>query len=375
MTFANGVAKFCLMAPDVGNFSVSLSDEASPADGTSSTLRARPHHFTLSDTSITQRSDLPACAGSTFGYMGEPFRIAFKLKAWNQDNVPTKNYAGSFVQFAKPISGDAAVNTAAWINSADPDSMGLWMVAPGYVVGSDTCTAKFSGNAPSHETTFVCDGGSNVAPVNRTAGPRVVVSMTPEVPSMVWSNGEGTFSANVMLHRADKADGAYETLEIGIAPRDADGVALDVLDMDADKNGANERARVGTTKLRYGRLKIANAHGSERLPLPINVQAQYWNGKAYITNVNDGCTPLVPGNFIKEDRTGESIETSIAATGTLSAGTGRIALSKPTQTPAGKGVVTIKVDDTKLPYLPGAGTATFGIYKSGPVIYRRELHY
>jgi MSHA biogenesis protein MshQ len=47
-------------------------------------------------------------------------------------------------------------------------------------------------------------------------------------------------------------------------------------------------------------------------------------------------------------------------------------LTKPSPTPAGKGAVNV---NSLIPYLPGIGRATFGVYKGGPVIYRRELHY
>ena len=42
--------------------------------------------------------------------------------------------------------------------------------------------------------------------------------------------------------------------------------------------------------LRFGRLRLQNAYGSERLPLAVPLQAQYWAGSAFTNNTNDSCT-------------------------------------------------------------------------------------
>jgi MSHA biogenesis protein MshQ len=49
----------------------------------------------------------------------------------------------------------------------------------------------------------------------------------------------------------------------------------------------------GSTVLRSGRLRLSNAFGSEKLPLQIAAQAQYWSGKAWILNSDDNCS-VVP---------------------------------------------------------------------------------
>jgi hypothetical protein len=358
-TFASGVAKFCLVMPDVGIFSVGMSEAA--VEGSGPALTSRPDHFSLTGLR-TNRSDL-ACPGSTFTYMGEPIGVTFELTAKNQANVTTPHYSGA--RFASDITLPAT-----WTTHGVNDSMGLWMVATGHTVGAGSCTVMFSNATPS-VTSFDCTVG-NPASINRAAGPRVTISPTPAVPSVNWANGVGTYNVNVILERADAPDGAYGTLRIGVAPRDADGVVLDVLNMDADNDAVNERASVGATILRYGRLRIANTYGSELLPLPVEVQAQFWNGSAYTSNTDDGCTPLAGGNFANSLGPGAVISTSIGGIGTLTGGTGKITLAKPSPSPTAKGAVNVT---SVIPYLPGTGRATFGVYRSGPVIYRRELHY
>ena len=49
----------------------------------------------------------------------------------------------------------------------------------------------------------------------------------------------------------------------------------------------------GSTALRSGRLRLSNAFGSEKSPLALAVQAQYWSGNAWVLNSADNCS-VVP---------------------------------------------------------------------------------
>jgi len=49
----------------------------------------------------------------------------------------------------------------------------------------------------------------------------------------------------------------------------------------------------GSTALRSGRLRLSNAFGSEKSPLVLTVQAQYWGGNAWVLNSADNCS-VVP---------------------------------------------------------------------------------
>ncbi|WP_132256188.1 DUF6701 domain-containing protein [Paucimonas lemoignei] len=336
-----------------------------------------PNHFEISESKIVNRSDTTCTpAASAFTYMGEPFRVEFKLTAKNASNAATLNYTtGVHARFA-PTS---------WHALGSNNSFGLWATASEYALGDDVCDVFFSTTTPS-ATTFDCSGVANPAAIARAAGPRVAV--TSSLPTPAWNNGVASFAANVILHRADQPDGAYAKLKIGIAPRDADGVgvALGAMDekdkMDADNDGDQERALVGSTDVRYGRLLIPNVYGSHLLPLPVTVQAQYWNGPTgtYIFNGADSCTSLAAGNFSLTQGSGSTIATSLAGSSVMKNGTGILTLNKPTSVPTGNGSLVLSTSTTSpagLPlnsYLPGKGVETFGIYKSGPVIYFRERY-
>ncbi len=108
-----------------------------------------------------------------------------------------------------------------------------------------------------------------------------------------------------------------------------------VYDLDIDPPAAaNDHAQIGETKIRFGRLKLSNAFGSEKLDLPIPLEAQFWNGVAFVTNSDDSCSPLakanvVIGNYVGGLNATNLGQTQLAGVGTLVAGKGSLKLSKP----------------------------------------------
>lgn len=158
-----------------------------------------------------------------------------------------------------------------------------------------------------------------------------------------------------------------------------------------------------STALRYGRVRMQNAYGSERLALSLPIQAQYWNGTAFTRNADDSCTPLsVPAartlaagvspdgaaNVYFYPVAGKNLlssgDTTRSMTATMAGGNLSLGFTAP-----GKGgwvdVILSVPDYLKDDYgncMGQTGTtgqrddmpcarATFGVYKS-PLIYRRE---
>lgn len=328
-----------------------------------------PHHFQLSNGNILNRSELSgSCSpASIFTYMGEPFKVSFTLTAMNQAGSPTRNYVGP----------NAKLSTTNWLNFGDENSIGLGMIATDYPRSSGTCKAIFSDTSP-YSTTFACTGVTNPSAITRTAGPRVAILGTPAAPA--WNAGVASFAADAVLERADKPDGPYAKLNVGVAPVDQDGVRLAAVNLDVDNDGADDRGLVTTTQVRYGRMLISNAYGSELLPLPVPVRAQFWNGAGWVNNLFDNCTPLDKDNFTLAQGTGASITTTITGGEVMNKGYGVIGLTKPSNTVSGRGSVNLSTSITSptvVPldrYLPGKGVETFGMFKAGPVIYLRELY-
>src|SRR6185369_10925183 len=79
------------------------------------------------------------------------------------------------------------------------------------------------------------------------------------------------------------------------------------------------------SSFRYGMLKLASAYGSEMNNLPVALEAQYWNGSAFVTNAADQCTTLASGivAMCNYQRNLAACETAITATSLkLSSGRG-----------------------------------------------------
>jgi MSHA biogenesis protein MshQ len=372
--------------------------------------RFKPDHFVLTNPSITNRATA-SCTSSSFTYMGEPIGVGFKLEARNASNSLTQNYT----------LGWAALNTTDWLSggvTGANNSIGLWMNASGYPypggsgTPTGTCTVVFKNDsATQNPTTFACTAGTSPLPgtVTRAAGTRVSISGTPSAPS--WSGGIGTFSANAVLERADTLDGPYATVNIGVAPQDKEGVQLATasLDLNADNTGGAERASLGSTALRFGRLRLFNALGPAELDLPIPMRTEYWNGATFVTNTDDSCTKLpsptsnvLLNNYVGGITSSNMPAGNFTAGGNFSSGVGSLILKKPTSTPSAKGSVDVCVDlssdpatptsaacaltSAGLPWLQGRWSsssgynydpkvrATFGVYRGAPIIYLREMY-
>jgi MSHA biogenesis protein MshQ len=303
--------------------------------------RFHPHHFVASG-SVGNRANLACAPASSFTYMGEPMSVSLSLTAQNASNAPTANYTSA--------SGFAKLDpaTAAWLALGSNGSMGL-----GAVDGTNSLTA------------------------------RLALSGTP---SGSWLAGVGSLNANVVLTRGATVDGPYDNLRLGIAPRDTDGVTVlpGALDLNADAVAGNERVLIGTTQARYGRLRLTNAFGSERLALNLPLRAEYFNGALFVAHGADSCTPftlatdLSLGNWQRNLNPGET--TPGPATLALASGAAAITLSAPGIGNNGSVDLTLAVPAWLQFNWTGAvanpkARASFGIYSTAnELIYRREQY-
>jgi MSHA biogenesis protein MshQ len=185
-----------------------------------------------------------------FTYMGEQMALNFALTAQNLAGGTTHNYA---------YSATAANNFAKLDPQTMVSSLGIGAV--------DTA-----------------------APTYLSA--RVDTSLTG---SGHFSGGNAIVSAPIKISRAASPDGPYAALSIGINPVDSDGVALAAFDLDTDATAGDDHALIGSTELRYGRLRLQNAYGSELLDLPLSFKAEYWDGMGWALNSLDTDTTLTAG--------------------------------------------------------------------------------
>jgi MSHA biogenesis protein MshQ len=297
-----------------------------------------PASFTLTDGAIANRSAIPGCQvapEATFSYLGEVFTPEFTLTAVNGAGDTTQNYEGSF----------ARINLAT--------SLGLGVIdAPATAVRTPF---PVCGSTPAHPC------------------------VTPGAVAGTFAEGEADVTVPLTVFRGITAVGPYADFKVGVMPVDLDNVKLGAYDIDTVNvtAAAPNHTLVASSILRYGRMGIDSAHGSELLNLPMKLTAQYWNGAAYVPNTLDSCTAPAFSTFTSADYLGglgaaNMPFSKLNAGPVLANGIGRLLLTKPgAPAPTVKGSVTVR---SSLPYLPGSGRATFGVYKSGPVIYVRETY-
>lgn len=231
----------------------------------------------------------------------------------------------------------------------------------------------------------------------------VTLSAGAAVNTGNWTDGKINIFRAAHTFSRPSAPIAPADIVIKALPVDADGVTL-----------ANSTAvRVhneASTPLRYGRLRLMNAHGSELLPLPMLMKAEMWTGSAWRTNVQDNCTGTsltIPSNKPRTQTpnglpglwfSGEeaSIANYLAPNETFLSvdswanGAGRLRFSAPGNGNMGWLDVLLPVPEhlkgfwgnclgqaggsvSNLSNYPCA-RATFGVYSSGKVVFRREIY-
>lgn len=310
--------------------------------------------FALSGGVIANRTGLAGCAApagcGVFTYLGEPMSLVFSLIAKAADGVTTlQNYAAAN-QFAK-------LNPLAAVVSGTG--------GPLVIGGVDSAAAR---------TPFPPCGGTPVHPCLTVA----------QAMSGAFASGVASVTVPFTAYRDNAvAVGPYAVLDIGVAPQDSDGAIIAAYDLDTVNvvAAANNHAKVGRTAARYGRMKLSNAHGSELLPLPISVAAQYWNGSTYVTNALDNHSSFAPADVLfsnpqKNLAAGETSVVTPPAAIVFSGGVAGYQLAKPS---GGDGKYDGSLDMTVSvisAYLPSnTARATFGVYKgNNEFIYLRESY-
>ncbi len=310
--------------------------------------RFSPDHFQLdagTPPTLSNRADLSCTPIPTFTYMGEPMQLTFRLLAQNSANVTTTNYAGAYAKL-NPATPGPAFNFGA-------------------LSGSTNLSARVSAVYPG---------------------------ATP-----AWSSGILDIPAANPLYvsigrAATGPDGRYTSVQFGIAPTDSDAVAMASYNLDVDSNGIMDHTVIpvpGTTiEVRYGRIRIQNAFGSELVDLPVPMRAEYYQSATagWITTSDDGCTTvplskLAPSNPIT---VGSKQTNASIANSPVVGGDAGLSLSKPGV--GGTGYVDLTLDLTAAPWLQydwsgtgsasnPTGRATFGIYGGNQRnIYLRERY-
>lgn len=273
-----------------------------------------PARFALSGGSVTHRSGLACSPASSFSYLGENFRLGFTLTAQNSSGGTTQNYSGAFAKL-------------------DPASASSWALAG---LGGSTTFSTGSGR------------------------------LALGTASGSWAAGvAGNVSLVAQATRASSPDGPFNSAAFGIAPVDSDGVALANHDMASTAGGANDRTRVATVPLVFGRLRLDSATGAADRALALPATLQRWGGSSFETHTDDSCT-TVPTSAVSFGNLRRSLTTAdTAASGPIvfSAGRGTLRLAAPGGGRSGTVDVALSLGSAALdasclqPWTPGSGDA------------------
>jgi MSHA biogenesis protein MshQ len=296
---------------EVGSFELQLldSDFASVDASDGSTASEReirsslrdvgrfvPDHFAVALNTPTFGT---ACGAGSFTYVGQGFNYTaapvVTVTAQNFNNETTTNYAGA-----------------------------LWRITNSSLTGKSYTAA--SGTVNTSGIT-----GTDPAIVGSGSG---VGTLTFRTPSF--------FAAGT---------GFFFTRTTPVAPFDAQvSLAINVIDADGVAYATNP-ARFGQAsagngiafnsgkEMRFGRLALRNANGSQLVPLAVRVEAQYWGytnppintALGFITNTADTCTSIANNNVQMSSFTANlaACETAVSGAGTLSGGRRTLLLPPP----------------------------------------------
>lgn len=224
----------------LGDASADIRGDSSNDGAVGYVGRFRPKQFVVSAASLATRLTAACGPASTFTYMNERLRLTFTLTAQNTQGSTTVNYTGP--DYAKLVL----------------TSFGTWDLG-------------------------ARDGATDLSA-------RLEDPLAAAPPTGAWLNGVASgVTITTALRRAlapDNPDGPYAALQFGIAPIDSDLTAMNTLDLGTRKN-------LGlTTEVRYGRLRMDNALGSETHRLAIPMRIEYWDGAGFKNNLADSCTSI-----------------------------------------------------------------------------------
>jgi len=377
----NNVGAVAATLVDSSFAAVDSTDGSTPAEMniTSSPTnvgRFVPHQFAVAYT--TPPTFGTACGG--FTYVGQPFNYTvapvITVTAQSFDGVTTTNYTGALWQITNAsLTGKAytAASGPVDVNGIPPVTLGTDPVIADTGLGTGTLTF----HSPSF---FAANKGF------------FLTRSTPVAP----------FNAEV-------------SLEINVI--DADGIAyVGNPARFGQASAGNGIAFSPSKEMRFGRLALRNANGSQLVPLPVQVEAQYWGYTnpptntvlGFITNKDDSCTSLANNNVQMSGFTANlaACQTAITGGGALSSGRIRLLLPPPGNANNGSVLLTANLSaaasgqactaiNSGTPIVPAAGAdksylrgnwagsatyadnpsarATFGTFKgSDEVIFIRE---
>ncbi|WP_343731814.1 DUF6701 domain-containing protein [Duganella sp.] len=283
-------------------------------------------------------------AGSSFIHSNQAFFV--KVLAYNKAGGLTNNYFGALAKVIA-ISAMSSKGGATPVNAADE-------------------AITWSGGASAVRFTFPADApGVPASGIGLLTPPPA--GSAANLPVFKFSSA---YPANVL------------PATIYLRASDADGVS--------SKRTVAADSVEAPLNVVSGRLLVANTYGSPNAALPVKVMAQYYMPAGYVFNaLANGSGIGKTGLYIKFYNCQKALKAADGsclgsarladanATLAITKGVGSFKLAAPNISSIGTVDVQLINDSNAhlIPYLPSTtGRETFGVYRSGPVVYRREVY-
>lgn len=152
-----------------------------------------------------------------------------------------------------------------------------------------------------------------------TTSPSFTLDPSATAISGTWTNGVGTISAKHIV-RKPATRTAPASVTFFAQPLDDDGVTT-----------SSPSAVSSTSPFRYGRLFVQNQHGSELIAMPMQLEAQFWDGNGYVRNTLDSCSTVPAQSISMKNYHGNlnACETRLTGVGSLVNGIQSFRLTAP----------------------------------------------
>lgn len=162
---------------------------------------------------------------------------------------------------------------------------------------TDPVASRYTNELAGLATATVTLSGDNTGTQSSAVSVDLARLSSPAWPNTPqWNAGQILLQDTFAFSKGANPDGPFDDFRIlarlGNAATNADADGSTWLD------GANSINSTNTTRVRFGRLRMTSVYGSERLPLPVQLEAQVWNGRIFVTHTADSCTQLAADSVV-----------------------------------------------------------------------------
>ena len=353
-------------------------------------------------------------AGTVVASFNEVGTITLRAEIGDGDYLGVGNVTGTTSgNIGRFYPNQFVLSSDGVIDACTPGTDFTYMDAPNLAIAYTITAKNAAGATVTHYDTsdgYAVASIAAVAEATTNNGTNLSSRLTHATTS--WNAGIYTINDTTAKFARGSNPEAELDLDIGLTLTDSlDGRNFSSLDMNAGTSGncasdssCNSLDLTGNPKLRWGRLALNSASGSETQALGVPLLTQYYNGSSFITNTDDGCTTIArskiefndgaintAANLTIDIGSGSNNSTGSSSNVNLSSadlvvvsGDGNLSFSAPSD--GDRGSFTVAIDLTNLPWLkydwdldgshddsPPGVTGTFGIYGGhSKILFRRE---